>query len=149
MLLASPFLVQLTLMLYSLFSLFVNLAVTFLLQDSLVAIFTFLHRTYVSVNSAHRPLVVEGFGGERVATVATGGSSSFAITESGRLYSWGFGTNGQLGSGEDEDIVIPTLVKGKRLVPKDGTPPARVLQVDAGGQHTVILAAGVVQSAAE
>lgn len=45
------------------------------------------------------------------------------------------GTNGQLGTGEEDDCESPTLIKGKQLQDK------KVLRVSSGGQHTVILAA--------
>jgi alpha-tubulin suppressor-like RCC1 family protein len=92
------------------------------------------------LNATHRPLEFGGFGEKEVTKVTSGGSCSFAVTKSGKLYCWGFGENGQLATGQDQDDVItPTLAGGKHL--EDG---ARVLQVSAGGQHTVILAAGVV-----
>lgn len=52
----------------------------------------------------------------------------------GDLYSWGMGTSGQLGTGEEEDVEEPVLVKGKQL--KDKT----IVRVAGGGQHTVALA---------
>lgn len=53
----------------------------------------------------------------------------------GDLYGWGMGTNGQLGTGEEDDCESPTLIKSKQLQDK------KVLRVSSGGQHTVILAA--------
>lgn len=44
------------------------------------------------------------------------------------------GTNGQLGTGEEDDCEVPTLIKSKQLVER------KVLRVSSGGQHTVILA---------
>lgn len=52
----------------------------------------------------------------------------------GDLYSWGMGSSGQLGTGEEEDVEIPTLVKGKQLEGKT------VIRVAGGGQHTLSLA---------
>ncbi|CAK9799704.1 Regulator of chromosome condensation [Anthophora plagiata] len=66
--------------------------------------------------------------------VAAGSAQSFAVTESGELYSWGMGTSGQLGTGEEEDVEEPTLVKGKQLEGKT------VIRVAGGGQHTLALA---------
>lgn len=86
-----------------------------------------------------RPLHIDEFE-EEIESVAAGGSSSFAVTKSGKLYSWGFGENQQLASGDDADIPVPALAKGKRL---DHAAGSRVLMVEAGGQHTCILASGV------
>lgn len=52
----------------------------------------------------------------------------------GELYGWGMGTNGQLGTGEEDDCDEPTLIKSKQLSDK------QVIRVSSGGQHTVILA---------
>lgn len=43
-------------------------------------------------------------------------------------------TVGQLGTGNDEDCLEPTLIKGKQLLDR------QVFKVSSGGQHTVILA---------
>lgn len=44
------------------------------------------------------------------------------------------GSSGQLGTGEEEDVEEPTLVKGKQLEEKI------VIRVAGGGQHTLALA---------
>ncbi|XP_078048631.1 regulator of chromosome condensation 1 [Augochlora pura] len=66
--------------------------------------------------------------------VAAGSAQSFAVTGSGELYAWGMGTSGQLGTGEEEDVEEPVLVKGKQLEGK------KVIRVAGGGQHTLALA---------
>ena len=68
-----------------------------------------------------------------VHTVATGSSTSFAITNNGQLYSWGMGDTLQLGNGEETDVWAPQIVTGKKLEHK------KVLSVSAGGQHTAII----------
>merc|ERR1712227_685198 len=65
--------------------------------------------------------------------VACGTAVSYAVTRAGRCFSWGMGTNGQLGTGEEEDVFIPTLMEGKELKDK------KVLTVSSGGQHTVLI----------
>jgi len=65
--------------------------------------------------------------------VACGTSVSYAVTKAGALYSWGMGTNGQLGTGEEEDVWEPKLMKSKQLEGRE------VLAVSSGGQHTIIL----------
>lgn len=52
----------------------------------------------------------------------------------GEVYSWGMGSNMQLGMGDDDsDLWIPTKMKGKALENKV------IKSVSAGGQHTVLL----------
>lgn len=53
---------------------------------------------------------------------------------SGELYAWGMGSNGQLGTGEEDDVETPQKIKGKQLEDKT------VMRVTGGGQHTAILA---------
>ncbi|XP_023246601.1 regulator of chromosome condensation-like [Copidosoma floridanum] len=65
--------------------------------------------------------------------VAAGTAQSFAVTNTGTLYAWGMGSEGQLGTGKEEDIYEPELINSKHV--KD----AFVLQVSGGGQHTIIL----------
>lgn len=43
------------------------------------------------------------------------------------------GSSGQLGTGEEEDVEAPTLVKGKQLEGKT------IIRVAGGGQHTLAL----------
>ena len=65
--------------------------------------------------------------------VACGTAVSFAVTAGGDCYSWGMGTNGQLGTGDDEDKFEPIKMGGKQLQGK------KVIAVSSGGQHTVLL----------
>ena len=66
--------------------------------------------------------------------VACGTAVSFAVTAEGDCYSWGMGTNGQLGTGGDEDSHLPIKMGGKQLQGR------KVITVSSGGQHTVIIA---------
>jgi len=68
------------------------------------------------------------------AMVGCGTAVSYAVTKEGACYSWGMGTNGQLGTGDEEDVWDPTVMKSKQLEGRE------VLSVSSGGQHTVILA---------
>ena len=43
--------------------------------------------------------------------VACGTAVSYALGSDGSCYSWGMGTNGQLGTGEEEDVWEPSLMK--------------------------------------
>ena len=69
-----------------------------------------------------------------IVKVACGTAVSYAVTEAGHCLAWGFGANGQLGTGEEEDVWAPLRMVGKHLKDK------KVLVVSSGGQHTVIIA---------
>ena len=83
------------------------------------------------------PVTISTLKGKRVTSVACGEATSFAVTDEGHLYSWGLGTSLQLGHGNEEDVLIPTLVRCKYLDVEDD----EVLSVSSGGQHTAILVA--------
>lgn len=70
-----------------------------------------------------------------VVQLESGESCSFAVTQDGKAYSWGFGSNQQLGTGSDEDQLEPTLLTGAQV--KD----RHVIGVSSGGQHTLFIAA--------
>lgn len=71
---------------------------------------------------------------KKVVDIACGSTTSFAVLDNGEVYSWGMGTGGALGTGEEEDVYEPQLIKGKQLLNR------LVYKVTSGGQHTVILA---------
>ncbi|XP_043916155.1 regulator of chromosome condensation [Protopterus annectens] len=51
----------------------------------------------------------------------------------GHIFSWGMGTNYQLGTGEEDDVWTPVEMTGKQLENRT------VISVSSGGQHTVLL----------
>ncbi len=72
--------------------------------------------------------------GGDVVHVACGSCVSFAVKADGSAYSWGMGTNGQLGHKNDDDAWEPESLVGKQLEER------KVLAVVGGGQHTMVLA---------
>ena len=87
------------------------------------------------VSLFHAYNIIKVSHGRKIACLlACGTAVSYAVTTEGQLFSWGMGTNGQLGTGEEEDLWQPTLMKSRQLEGR------RVLAVSAGGQHTLVLA---------
>lgn len=70
---------------------------------------------------------------KKAAIIGCGDSTSYAITVEGEIYSWGMGSNNQLGHGNDEDCYEPKQIVSAQTKEK------RMLQVDSGGQHSVFL----------
>ncbi|VEL08084.1 unnamed protein product [Protopolystoma xenopodis] len=71
----------------------------------------------------------------RCITIGCGEAVSFAVSEDGLAHSWGMGSSQQLGHGDDDgDCYEPTEMIGKNLENR------RIIMVDAGGQHCVLLA---------
>lgn len=68
-----------------------------------------------------------------VVAVETGNGVSYAITDTGALYGWGFNTNGQLGLGDRDERLVPTLVEAL----SDET----VVAVSSGTSYTLVLTA--------
>ncbi|XP_072277063.1 regulator of chromosome condensation [Pyxicephalus adspersus] len=77
------------------------------------------------------PTLIPGL--PKIASVACGASVSYAVSQDGHVFSWGMGTNQQLGTGEEDDVWSPYEMTGKQLEKRD------VLSVSSGGQHTVLL----------
>jgi len=67
-----------------------------------------------------------------ILDIAAGGSVSFAIDNRGEIYSFGMGDTCQTGHG-NEDIFLPTLLKGKQLEQR------KIQQISVGAQHTLFL----------
>ncbi len=49
---------------------------------------------------------------ENIKQIATGYSHVLALTKQGEVYAWGANTNGQLGTGEENDCNIPIKIQG-------------------------------------
>lgn len=72
--------------------------------------------------------------GKRIIGIAAGGSSSYALTDDGKLYGWGANHFGQLGDGTTTNRLLPVPhLMGGVLVGK------RVVKVVAGSTHVVAL----------
>ena len=84
---------------------------------------------------AVEPVAIPKLKNKKIRNVACGTAVSFAVSEDGQVFSWGMGTNGQLGHADDDDAWEPEPMIGKQLETRN------VLLASGGGQHTVLLAA--------
>ena len=66
--------------------------------------------------------------GSNVVFVAAGEAHSACIDDRGRLYTWGMGSYGRLGSGGEADLAIPSLVESVAKV--------KMVMVSCGAFHT-------------
>ena len=71
--------------------------------------------------------------GEKVVFVAAGGGHTVAVTAGGRLYTWGNGSNGQLGHGDTDDRLVPTVVGAETLG------GSAVVMAACGSFHTLVV----------
>lgn len=78
---------------------------------------------------------ISALDGIHVRQLECGECCSFAITDDGKAYSWGMGSNQQLGCGSDEDQAEPILLTGVQVREK------HVIRISSGGQHTLFIAA--------
>lgn len=76
-----------------------------------------------------------------IQSVATGSNHALALTESGAVFSWGYGDMLALGHGVDQDENRPRQLNWSKT--KFGA--AEFLQIEAGGQHSAILARPVTK----
>jgi len=79
------------------------------------------------------PKKVEAFAGQRVVAVSAGDDYSLATTVDGAVWSWGWGTSGQLGHGDEQNQLLPTKV--------EALAGQRVVAVSAAWQHSLALTA--------
>jgi regulator of chromosome condensation len=68
-----------------------------------------------------------------VVDINCGDCNAFALTKDGKVYVWGIGSNSQLGTGDDEDVLEPTLLTGAQVKEKN------VIAVSSGGQHSLFI----------
>jgi len=82
---------------------------------------------------AESPAALPSLKDQKIVEVGCGTAVSYAVTDDGKCYSWGMGTNGQLGTGAEDDVSTPHLMESKQLQNRS------VIAVSSGGQHTVLL----------
>ena len=75
------------------------------------------------------PRRVEALAAKRVVQVAAGTYHRVAVMSTGELWSWGYGSFGQLGHGDQQNQLVPRRVEALAA--------ERVVQVAAGPYHTV------------
>ncbi|KAM3829624.1 regulator of chromosome condensation [Vipera latastei] len=83
------------------------------------------------VGEKNSPTSVPGL--PKSTSVACGERVGYSVTEDGRAFAWGMGSNLQLATGDEEDVWSPVQMSGQQLENRS------VLSVTAGGQHTVLL----------
>ncbi|KJZ78504.1 hypothetical protein HIM_01895 [Hirsutella minnesotensis 3608] len=74
-------------------------------------------------------------GVSKVASVTAGTDNSFAVTEDGKVFSWGFSANYQTGQGTIEDIHTPTVIDNTAIREK------KIVSAHAGGQFSILAGA--------
>jgi len=62
-----------------------------------------------------QPCKIRNLQGKRVESMACGWSHNLAVTESGRVYAWGCGSEGRLGLGTFSDVYEPMLLHSSLL----------------------------------
>ena len=86
--------------------------------------------------------------GQRVVAVDCGDHHTAAITEGGRLFTWGHGGQGRLGHGDENHAELPTEVMGVKpdhwstVEGMPGGADAFVTSVSCGFNHTVVALRG-------
>lgn len=76
---------------------------------------------------------IKSLDNKKIVDISCGDQCSFALSDKGDVYAWGFGSNYQLGLGKDDDVDTPQLVAGAQVKDK------KLLKVASGGQHTLFI----------
>ena len=79
-----------------------------------------------------QPNVLTGIN-DRIISAASGSDHSFAITEAGQIYSWGFNAQSQAGQPGLDEVEKPTLLHSKYVEGK------KLVSAAAGGQFSIVL----------
>ncbi|XP_069977308.1 uncharacterized protein ca isoform X2 [Penaeus vannamei] len=79
-----------------------------------------------------RPTLLTSLEGKGIVNIACGQFHSMAVSEDGKLYTWGWGVHGQLGHSSVEDVQVPTAIE--RLAKK------KIVLAQGGYAHTVAMA---------
>lgn len=79
---------------------------------------------------------------KKITSISCGEAVSFALTEDGKIYAWGMGSNNQLGTGSEDDALEPVLIVSKQTEGK------RIIRAASGGQHSIFLVEDENQPAA-
>nr|XP_056711167.1 probable E3 ubiquitin-protein ligase HERC6 [Euleptes europaea] len=78
------------------------------------------------------PEQIQALEAQSIVHVSCGKEHSLAICSNGRVFSWGAGDFGQLGTGELKDRIIPKAV--------DGLSTCKIIQAACGHYHSIALA---------
>lgn len=81
------------------------------------------------------PTLVQALSRKQVESLSAGGWHTLFVTADGGLYSCGKGEYGRLGLGSESSMLDPSRV----TVAENNVPLGRIVQVSAGGSHTVFL----------
>jgi alpha-tubulin suppressor-like RCC1 family protein len=78
---------------------------------------------------SRKPQRIQALRSYRIIDIAAGGFHSIALTLDGRVYVWGRGEEGQLGTGAEDDCLLPYLIEQ----------PGQLVACVAGSRHTAVL----------
>ncbi|KIC48030.1 Ig-like domain-containing protein [Tateyamaria sp. ANG-S1] len=109
---------------------------TFLTDDGDVYAFGFNNRGPLGLGDEEARTTatkIEALDDIDVIGIENGNGTSFAIAADGTLYGWGSNTNGQLGTGDQEERLVPTEISALSN--------ETVVAVSAGVTHTLVLTA--------
>jgi len=85
------------------------------------------------------PVLVETWrtpmAGKKIIQISAGGAHSMALDSEGNIYAWGWGGEGQLGNGENNNSNVPILVKKEDT----GLEGKTIKKVMAGGMFSMVL----------
>jgi alpha-tubulin suppressor-like RCC1 family protein len=81
-----------------------------------------------STTPTSTPILVSSL--SNIVAVAVGDYDDMALSSSGRVYTWGLGTSGELGQGSETTLSTPTLISSL---------PATVTSISAGFAHDLAL----------
>lgn len=109
---------------------------TFLTDDGDVYAFGFNNRGPLGLgdeDSRTSAVKIDALDDFQIIAIENGNSTSFALAADGTLYGWGNNSNGQLGTGDQDERLVPTVI--------EALSDESVVAISAGVTHTLVLTA--------
>lgn len=76
---------------------------------------------------------IESLNDKKIISISCGAENNFGLSNDGKVYVWGSGTNSALGTGDEDDVVSPKLLVSAQVKEKN------ILTMSGGGQHSLFL----------
>lgn len=77
--------------------------------------------------------LIESLSDKNIIAISCGAENTFGLTSDGKVYVWGSGTSSTLGTGDEDDVVMPKVLVSAQVKEKN------ILAVSGGGQHSLFL----------
>lgn len=83
------------------------------------------------------PEKIASLSDHKIVAISSGWDHCLALSDVGKVFSWGSGQNGKLGHGNDVNIPAPTLIQS--LADVSDTDGTKIVTISAGCEHSACI----------